>query len=101
MDQATLVEGQIRDGQKLVEQLIEKGVPISAAAWVKETDGGMWFLYLVTPLVKKGGSTTVAYTQINAVLRALEEPIMVDFFQKRAIGPASVVGQAILEFQQR
>jgi hypothetical protein len=101
MDQSTLVESQIRDGQNLIDRLIENGIVIKAAAWVKESDGGFWYLYLVTPLVGKGGATTPAYRRINAVMRASPEPLLADPFQKKVFGPSESVGRALVDFQRR
>ncbi len=101
MDQGILVESQIREGQELIDVLAENGVAVTAACWVKESDGGMWFLYLVTPLVGEGGSTGLAYRRINAVLRALPQSLGIDHFQIKAIGPSDAVGQAIRDFQRR
>jgi hypothetical protein len=101
MDQGTLVNGQINDGQKLIDRLAENGVAVLAACWMKESDGGLWYLYLVTPLVGEDGARRPAYHRINAVIRALPQPLRMDPFQKKVVGPLEPVGQAILDLQRR
>jgi hypothetical protein len=65
MDQIPLVNEQIEDGRKVVQRLTESDIPITAAGWVKESDRGQWYLYLVTPLVGEVGATTPAYRRIR------------------------------------
>jgi hypothetical protein len=102
VDQIALVEEQIRDGQKLVEQLNGEGVPVSAAAWVKESEGGQWYLYLVTSLVREDGATKPAYRRVTGVIRRLQgDGLWIDPFEVKVIGPTDPVGEAIVEAQQR
>jgi hypothetical protein len=101
MDQGTLVEGQINAGQKLIDRLGENGVVVMAACWMKESDGGLWFLYLATPLVGNDGARLPAYARIDAVIRALPQPLGIDPFRIKVVGPSERVGQAILEVQRR
>ena len=51
MAQASLVEMQIIEGQTLIDRLTHEGIGVTAAAWVKESESGDWYLYLATPLV--------------------------------------------------
>jgi hypothetical protein len=101
MDKTTLVEGQIRDGQRLIDHLAANGIPVTAACWMKESDGGLWYLYLATPLVNDDAGTTPAYHRINAVIRSLPEPLGFSPFQIKAVSSAGPVAQAILEYQRR
>ena len=97
MDQIPLVNEQIESGRKLIERLTANGIPITAAAWVKESDRWQWRLYLVTPLVSEDGDTQPAYRGILAVLRAGPQPPEIDRFRIKPVGPAEPVGRAILE----
>jgi hypothetical protein len=101
MDKTTLVEGQIDDGQKLIARLAENGIAVTAASWMKESDGGRWYLYLATPLVSDDEGTRPAYRRINAVIRALPEPLGFSPFQIKAVGSAGAIAQAIEDFQRR
>ena len=96
MAQATLVEMQIKDGQRLIERLIRQGVAVTAAAWVKETDSGDWYLYLATPLVTPDGGTRPAYSRVNSVIREMEEEgLWIDPFEIKVIGPHYPVARDI------
>jgi len=47
-----LVENQIDDGKRIVDQLISDGFEVTAAFWVKTAEEGLWHLYIASPLVK-------------------------------------------------
>ena len=88
MDRSTLVEMQIKEGQTLLERLAHEGIAVTAAGWVKESDGGDWYLYLATPLVGEDGATRPAYGRVNAVIRTMEEEgFRMDPFDKKVVGP--------------
>jgi hypothetical protein len=88
MDQGTLVEMQIEHGQRLIERLTKEGVDVKAAAWVKESESGDWYLYLATPLVGEGGGKRSAYHRVNEVIRDMQlEGFGMDPFAKKVIGP--------------
>jgi hypothetical protein len=68
MDTEPLVEGQIDDGQRLVEQLVRDGFEVSAAFWVKTSEEGLWHLYIASPSVgaeKLGESYRKVYASLN------------------------------------
>jgi hypothetical protein len=97
MAQATLVEMQIKDGQRLIECLIREGIAVTAAAWVKETESGDWYLYLATPLVSPEGGTRPAYRRVNAVIRQMEEEgLWIDPFEIKVIGPNNPTARDIV-----
>jgi hypothetical protein len=69
VDSVALVENQIVDGRRFIELLGLKEIDIMAAAWVKTSDEGIWFLYLATEEVDKKG-LSAAYREIYGVLRS-------------------------------
>jgi hypothetical protein len=71
MDTVTLVDNQIDDGQRLLDQLAADGFVVRAACWVKPADEDRWSLYVVAPAVDAQG-TLEAYRQVYGVLRSLE-----------------------------
>src|SRR5437660_12729851 len=73
MAQATLVEMQINEGQRLIDRLAKEGVAVTGAAWVKESENGDWYLYVVTPLVGEDGATKPAYRRVNRVIREMQK----------------------------
>ena len=88
MAQTTLVELEIKEGQRLIDRLLQDGVPVTAAAWVKESESGDWNLYLVTPLVSEGGRKRPAYHRVSVVVHEmLKEGFGMDPFAKKVIGP--------------
>jgi hypothetical protein len=101
MDHGTLLGDPIPEGRELIDRLIENGVPVTAACWMKESDGGLWFLYLATPLVGEEGGKRPAYGRINEVLREMPQPLGIDPVQIKVVRPSGAVAQAILELQRR
>jgi hypothetical protein len=70
---------------------------VTAAAWVKESESGDWYLYLATPLVTEEGGKKAAYHRINAVIRELEgEGFGMDPFEKKLIGPHDAIAMDIV-----
>jgi hypothetical protein len=77
-----------KEGQTLIERLSHEGIEVTAAAWVKESESGDWYLYLATPLVREDRATKAAYGRVNAVLREMEkEGFGMDPFAKKLIYP--------------
>jgi hypothetical protein len=102
MDQIPLVEEQIRDGEKLVELLNAEGIPVLAAAWIKEYEGRQWYLYLVTPLVREDGGTRLAYARVTPAIRRLQEAgLSIDPFEVKVVSPSEPAGAAIAEVQRQ
>jgi hypothetical protein len=101
MDQSTLVEMQIEDGRRLLERLVGEGIPVTAAAWLKESETGQWFLYVVTPLVGEDGATRPAYRRVNAVVRHMQPPFGINPLEIKLVGPGSPVGEALRDLPGR
>ena len=80
MDRTTLVTEQQRDGQFLLETLVKGGFAIQAAAWIKTSDTGKWFLYIASPVVDEQGYFN-AYREVQATIRN---------FSNCAVGPFDV-----------
>lgn len=102
MDQGTLVELQIKDGQHLIDQLAAEGVAVTAGGWVKESESGQWFLYLATPLVATDGAKRSAYRRVNTVIGELqEEGFGIDPFEVKLLGPNAPLAEAVSELHRR
>ncbi len=101
MDQGTLVDLQIADGRRLLERLSGEGVPITAAAWLKESEGGPWYFYIVTPLVTEDGGKLPAYRRVGPVVRRMPQPFWVDPMEFKVVAPDSAVGKAIRDIASR
>src|SRR5262249_50714124 len=97
MAQTALVETQIKEGQTFLDRLTHEGIEVTAAAWVKESDGGYWFLYLATPLVREEGAKDSAYRRVNNVLRKMEdEGFRMNAIEKKVIGPHDPIAKDMI-----
>ena len=63
MDQGTLVENRIDEGQRFIDQLVVSGLDVTAAAWVKPTEDGDWRLYVVSKVVDERGLTAIPFNK--------------------------------------
>lgn len=54
MDTELLVENRIDDGRRLLVEFARNGFDISAAAWLKTAEEGLWYLYVGSPAVAAG-----------------------------------------------
>jgi hypothetical protein len=96
MDQATLVEMQLDNGQRLIDRLREKDTPVRGASWVRESDGGQWYLYLATPLVGDDGAVRPAYRKVNDVVQQLRrQGVGIDPLEIKLVAPTDLIAQAI------
>jgi hypothetical protein len=101
MAEAILVDLQLKEGQRLLDRLVEESVPVTAAAWVKESESGDWYLYLVTPLVSESGGKKAAYHQVNEVMRKMQdEGFSMDPFAKKVIGPNDPIAKDLLAYRK-
>ncbi|MFO0809111.1 MAG: hypothetical protein U0746_10840 [Gemmataceae bacterium] len=99
MDQDTLVVETIDAGEKLVAALIASGFDVLAAGWIKEDEGGQWYLYIVSPLVDAPGPTA-AYRKLNPIYKDLVDkgPLPIDLFDIKLVSPNDAIGKALVEF---
>lgn len=92
----------IHHWQFLVDRLAQGGVPVKAAFWSLESESDEWYLYLVTPLVKKNGSRVPAYSQVNVVIRKIrDEGIWTALLDHKVIGPHDPIARDVLASQDR
>jgi len=97
MAQETLVEVQLKEGQRLIDRLVQDGIAVTAAAWLRESESGDWYLYLVTPLVTEGGGKRPAYHRVNTVIREMQkEGFGMDPFAKKVIGPHDPIAEDLI-----
>jgi hypothetical protein len=100
MDQLTLVANQITDGQRLAEKLAQNGFEVTAAGWIRTTEDGQWFLYLVSPVVDEKGPLG-AYRRVNALLRQMPQPFSVHSLDVKLIGPTEPIAEGIQDMHRR
>src|SRR5262245_16559585 len=96
MDQSTLVTEHIEDGRRLVERLIQEGIGVTAACWLKTEDDGEWSLYIASPLVDEKGRRN-PYGPVYSVMRQLPQPFWVHPFDVKLISPKSPIARMVLD----
>jgi hypothetical protein len=70
MDQISLVDRRIDDGQELLLQLAQDGFEVTAAFWLKTAEENWWHLYLASKRVDQDGPAE-AYRALQTSLRRL------------------------------
>jgi hypothetical protein len=99
MDPGALVEELIGDGQFYIQRLLDDGVPVRAAFWLKEAEGGLWYLYISTAIVDESGGRE-AYRRILDVFRQNERAWLADSDIK-VIGTDNAIVREVSELASR
>ena len=100
MDPEPLVDSQIEDGRKLIEELPRRGFDAAAAFWVKTYDDDRWRYYVVSPVADTAG-VTEAYGQLLPLIRAMPQPFGIDPLKVKVIGPSHPIAQEVLAILSR
>ncbi len=74
---------------------------MTAACWLKEEADEPWYLYIVTPLVRKGGSTRAAYRQLDRALGELPDAFGIGPLAIKVVGPTEPLARDLLQLYQR
>ena len=96
MDQATLVENQIDDVPKLLDELKRGNVEVKAAFWLYASEADQWYLYLVSDLVDQVGITE-AYKSVFRVMRQMPD-LRIDRLQIKLVNPTDPTARAVVAF---
>jgi hypothetical protein len=100
MDTDTLVEDLVDDGQKLVEELPQRGFEVMAAFWLKASEDDKWYFYIVSPVVDTEGLAQ-AYRRLHPLVRAMPQPFWIDPLEIKLIGPSNPIAQDVLAIHSR
>jgi hypothetical protein len=95
MDTDTLVENLLEDGRKLVEELSRHGFDVAAALWLKASEDGKWYFYIVSPLVDSEGITS-AYRRLHPLVWARPQPSGIDPLKIGLLGPSNPIARDVL-----
>lgn len=95
MDSETLVDNQINDGRKPVENLLQRGFDLSAAFWVRATMNGKWYFYIVSPIVDTDGGFE-AYLRLHPLVRAMPQPFWINPLRIKLIGMNHPIAKDVL-----
>jgi hypothetical protein len=98
MDQASLVTEEIDAGAELVRRL-EKALPVHAAFWVKDSEGGPWYLYVASDQIRSG-ELDAAYREILRLAWEIASPYL-DAMQVKLVPASDPIAQAALEINHR
>jgi hypothetical protein len=100
MDQIPLVEEQIQDGQRFIEELRQHDFPVTAAGWVRESEDDQWSLYIVSPVVREAG-VREAYLRTHPVFWGMQPSLAIDRLAIKLVSPKEPVARALTELQRR
>jgi hypothetical protein len=100
MDTESLVENLIDDGQKLFEYLPQNGFTVAVAFWLKASEDGRWYFYLVSPVVDADGLPK-AYRRLHTLIRRMPEPVSIDPLEIKLIGPENPIAKDVLAIHTR
>jgi hypothetical protein len=100
MDTEALVDNLIDDGQKLVEEVSQRGFPVTAAFWLRASENDKWYFYIVSPVVDHEGLSQ-AYTRLHPLVWGSAEPLWIDPLGIKLIGPSNPIAQDVLAIHRR
>ena len=96
MDQAILVERQIDDVPKLIDQLRAENFDVKVAFWLYTSEAGQWFLYVVSDVVDQKGITE-AYTLAYKTMRQLTD-LWINPFEVKLVAPDHPLAKAVIDY---
>jgi hypothetical protein len=99
MAQGTLVDNQVDDGKRLMEQLASTGFDVAAAFWVRTGEDGEWILYIASKVFEEKGPAA-AYRAVNDALRKLDEPSL-SMSDIKVIGANNPITSDVHKIQKR
>jgi hypothetical protein len=99
MDQATLVEPEINDVTRLVDQLRRDDFDVKAVFWLYTSEADQWFLYIASDTVDQVGITE-AYKAVGKATRRLPD-LRIDRFQVKLVAPNDPTAKAVIDFQSK
>ena len=98
MDQGPLVTEQIDAGAKLASEF-DRRTPLHAVFWLKESEEGQWYLYLVSDRITDT-NYKLAYGEVHRLL-GRGPHLWLDPFQVKVAGVDAPVAKAVIAIQQK
>src|SRR2546423_1873361 len=95
MDTDALVEKRLDDGRKLLDELLRRGVDVTAACWLRASENDKWYFYLVSPTVDAEGITE-AYRKLHPLVWAMPRLSWIDPLKINLIGPSNPIARDVL-----
>ena len=89
MAKTALVESDIEDGRKLLDELkkIDPHFLVRSAFWLYRPETFDWRLFIATPLVDQRGPA-VTYTDVQGALRSLAKPFWISMQDISVVSPS-------------
>src|SRR5688572_26984973 len=99
MDQSTLVADEVKEGRRLIEQLVSAGHPVRAAFWATLSEDDYWYLYIVTDHYDQIGPRGT-YEEIETSIAALQPPTWLKLSGIKALSPHDRLAVSVMELTQ-
>ncbi len=99
MDQGPLVTEQIDAGAALIREF-DKYAPLQAAFWLKDSEDGGWYLYLVSDRIDDS-NLRPAHGEVHRILAKGSNIWLDPLFQVKVRGVENAVAKAVMEIQQQ
>lgn len=99
MDQSPLVNEQIDAGQNLIRKFNDEYKTVQSAFWLREGDGGEWYLYIISPQIDDSNFDQ-AYGEVIKFTSKSPSPWL-DPFQIKVAGVNNPFAIAVDQIQQR
>jgi hypothetical protein len=96
MDQTSLVEHQIDDVTRIIDELKVENFGVNAAFWLYTSEADQWFLYIVSDIVDEKGIAE-AYRLLYSAMRRLPN-LWINRFEVKLVDPKDPAATAIIEF---
>ncbi len=100
MDSTTLVSDMIADGNLVATELRAAGFDVTAAAWLKRAEDGLWRLFVISA-VAESQRPKDAYGQMLPLIRKIEGLNRIDPHEVRLIGPNHHLAKLVIAHQRK
>jgi hypothetical protein len=92
-----LVDSQIESGKELIQALAADGFGVTVAFWAQESEDGLWFLYIASPVVDDRGLAE-SYRIVQRKIRSMPN-LWLDSFDVKLIGDSEPIARDALKFR--
>lgn len=100
MDQETLVDRQISDGESLIRALHHSNFDVAVAFWIKPAEDHQWFFYIASDEVSQKGLAP-SFRQVYAVIRSMPSDFSIERFDIKLIGDTNPIACDAMSIRDR
>ena len=68
---------------------------MTTAFWIKASEDGKWYFYIVSPIVDAEGLTK-AYRRLHQLVRAMPQPFWIDPLEIKLIGTSNPIARDVM-----